>query len=248
MFGSKNGVGSSTKNGLMEHAELPDLQLDDAVFDAGVALAEPAKVVLPKKGASMPGRTVEPDCSAHLYIGANIRLKGEIAGCDLMRIEGTYEGTTEASHLIVCPGGTFIGIANVEDAEIEGAFHGTLNVRGRLFLRANGRVRGNLSYGQIEIERGGEIEGHINPARKAEKAETKPAVVAEKPALVVEKPVIEAKPAPEPKPIPAPAANLMAKAAMAQARMVQPAAARPAMNGVPVNGAHAVNGAVPPAA
>jgi cytoskeletal protein CcmA (bactofilin family) len=146
------------------------------------------------------------DDAAHLYIGANIRLKGEIAGCDLMRVEGVYEGIAKARQLVLCPGGSFLGTANVDDAEIEGSFDGALHVRGRLLLRKQGRIRGTFSYGQIEIERGGEIDGRILPFDK-------------KPALV-------AKPAEAPKPV----AARPAEAAPAQpvaAPPVQPAAVQP---------------------
>ena len=38
---------------------------------------------------------------------------------------------------------------------------GNLTVRKRLFIRATGRVSGTIRYGQIEIERGGQISGDI---------------------------------------------------------------------------------------
>ena len=101
--------------------------------------------------------------AAHLYAGPGVKLKGEITGCDTLRIEGMVDGTVMARQLILCPGGGFLGTAEIEEAEIEGSFDGTLNVRGRLFLRGTGRIAGTLSYGQIEIERGGEIAGQITP-------------------------------------------------------------------------------------
>ncbi len=136
------------------------------------------KTAVAKNGFSFPEKQkAKPvpqanDSAAHLYVGANIRLKGEIVGCDMMRVEGTFEGTAQARQLILCPGGNFLGTALIDDAEIEGAFEGTLQVRGRLFLRNKGRIRGVFSYGQLEIERGGTVEGKIIPF------ETKPAEVA----------------------------------------------------------------------
>jgi cytoskeletal protein CcmA (bactofilin family) len=132
--------------------------------------------------AEKPKLTPKPapaEDAARLLIGANIRLKGEIAGCDLMRVEGVYEGIAKARQLVLCPGGTFAGTAEIEEAEIEGAFEGTLIVRGRLFLRKNGRIRGTFSYGELEIERGGEIDGRILPF---DRKPAKPAVEAAKPA------------------------------------------------------------------
>jgi cytoskeletal protein CcmA (bactofilin family) len=179
MFGSSknaNGVGFSERASMtgLERAKLerarepigaddiPPMPLD-ALYPSSLPTANAAT---PKRGHSMPerARTVEePDSSAHLYVGASIRLKGEITGCDLMRVEGTFEGTAQARQLVLCPGGSFIGTAQIEEAEIEGSFDGTLSVRGRLFLRNKGRIRGTFSYGQLEIERGGEVDGKITP-------------------------------------------------------------------------------------
>jgi cytoskeletal protein CcmA (bactofilin family) len=100
---------------------------------------------------------------AHLYVGPGVNLKGEIAGCDTLRIEGTVDGNAVARQLILCPGGSYLGTAEIDEAEIEGSFDGTLNVRGRLILRNNGCIGGTLSYGEIEIERGGKITGQITP-------------------------------------------------------------------------------------
>ncbi len=162
----------------------------------------------PKKTFNFAEKPRQPpaDDAAHLYIGANIRLKGEIASCDLMRVEGVYEGIARARLLALCPGGSFQGTAEVEDAEIEGSFEGALHVRGRLFLRKQGRIRGTFSYGELEIERGGEIDGRILPFdRKPAPAAVKtvepprPAPPPAPPAGASQSP----SPAPQPTPVPA---------------------------------------------
>jgi len=185
MFGSaKNTNGSSSLTGVerakLEHTAESAAPIDDVPPESAL---ETLKATVAKKGFSFPDKpkpVQQADSSAHLYIGANIRLKGEISGCDLMRVEGVFEGTAQARQLILCPGGSFVGIADFQEAEIEGVFEGTLNVRGRLYLRAKGRVRGTFSYGQLEIERGGEVEGRIIPFEAAE-AVAKAAEAAAKP-------------------------------------------------------------------
>ncbi|MBU6299734.1 MAG: polymer-forming cytoskeletal protein [Alphaproteobacteria bacterium] len=103
-----------------------------------------------------------------MLAGPGVKLKGDITGCDALRVEGTVDGTVVARQLVVCAGGSFLGTAEIEEAEIEGYYDGTLNVHGRLLLRSNGRISGTLSYGQIEVERGGEIIGHIACHQKQE--------------------------------------------------------------------------------
>jgi cytoskeletal protein CcmA (bactofilin family) len=126
----------------------------------------PAPVVVPGKPMVAAQPVPAPESAAHLYAGPGVKLKGEIVGCDTLRIEGIIDGNATARQLILCPSGSFLGTAEIEEAEIEGNFDGTLNVRGRLVLRTKGRVAGTLSYGEIEIERGGEIAGQITPQGK----------------------------------------------------------------------------------
>lgn len=246
MFGSSkntNGFGpiTSPKSSLtgLERAKLErtrePIGNDDippmpggAVFPAEL----PAAVIVQKRGPSMPERpkqNADQDSAAHLYIGANIRLKGEIAGCDLMRVEGTFEGIAQARQLILCPGGAFLGTAQIEEAEIEGAFDGTLNVRGRLYLRNKGHIRGTFSYGQLEIERGGEIDGRINPFEK-------PAATAE----------VALKPAEAPRAAPA-AASAVARPAPQPVRPLQPpvSAAASRQAGPALNGSQTLSGLQP---
>ena len=72
------------------------------------------------------------------------------------------EVTLPAARLIeVAPTGVFKGNADVEEADISGRFEGELIARGRLVVRAGGRVQGKIRYGRIVIEQGGEISGDM---------------------------------------------------------------------------------------
>ena len=64
--------------------------------------------------------------------------------------------------MVIKEGGVFNGESTTEDADVQGSFDGKLVARKRLIIRATGRVSGNISYGEIEIERGGKISGEIN--------------------------------------------------------------------------------------
>ena len=105
----------------------------------------------------------ESENPAQLYVGPGITLKGEIFGCDTLRVEGAIDGSATARQLILGHGSSFLGTAEVDEAEIEGTFNGTLTVQGVLVLRGTGRIEGTLGYGQIEIERGGVIAAQITP-------------------------------------------------------------------------------------
>lgn len=97
-----------------------------------------------------------------LTVGNDILLKGEIATCDRLVIEGRVEAKLSEVHTVeIAECGSFKGTAEVEDAEISGVFEGDLIVRNRLVIYSSGEVRGNITYGEIEIERGGKLTGQI---------------------------------------------------------------------------------------
>lgn len=117
-----------------------------------------------------------------LTVGNDILLKGEISTCDRLVIEGKVDATLKDVHTVeLAETGSFKGIAQVEDAEISGLFEGELVVKNRLVIYASGKVRGKITYGEIEIERGGEISGEIktvagaNAAGKAQPQQSKAA-------------------------------------------------------------------------
>lgn len=100
-----------------------------------------------------------------LTVGNDILLKGEIATCDRLVIEGQVDATLKEVHTVeIAPSGSFKGSAHIQDAEISGLFEGDLTVTGRLVIYATGKVRGKISYGEVEIERGGELTGEIKIA------------------------------------------------------------------------------------
>ena len=166
MFRSSNSVHpqNTAANGMtgLERAKLertfsPTPSVEELPPQPTAVAAKP--VVLPKP-VDKPAATANGS-TAHLLVGPGVTLKGEILGCDTLRVEGNVEGNATARQLIICASGGVHGTVEIEEGDIEGRFEGTLNVAGRLFLRATGHVNGTLSYGQIEVERGGEILGDI---------------------------------------------------------------------------------------
>jgi cytoskeletal protein CcmA (bactofilin family) len=125
--------------------------------------------------APLPGPTARPSgASAEtqaarepppklLIVGPKINLAGEITACDRLVVEGSVQVTLNRTRAIeITRTGRFTnGKAEVDEAEIGGVYEGSLTVRGRLLIRATGRVAGTVRYGELEIERGGRISGAI---------------------------------------------------------------------------------------
>jgi len=98
-----------------------------------------------------------------LVVGEEIRLSGEIKKCEKLVVEGQVEANlTDCLSLEIAETGLFNGSAVVEEADISGTFEGELTAKGRLYVRASGRVLGTIRYADLEIERGGRLAGSVD--------------------------------------------------------------------------------------
>ena len=117
-----------------------------------------------------------PEAGSKLTVGPNIKLKGvEITDCDTLVVEGMVEATMDSRVMQIAEHGAFKGAAEIDIAEIRGHFDGTLMVRQKLTIFATGKVSGQVSYGKLVIEEGGQLSGDIRfgalqspPARRAD--------------------------------------------------------------------------------
>lgn len=99
---------------------------------------------------------------AKLTVGPNIKLKGvEITDCDTLVVEGSVEATMDSRMIQISERGSFTGSAEIDVAEIRGAFDGNLTVRQKLVIYSTGKVTGRVRYGKVVIEEGGQLSGEI---------------------------------------------------------------------------------------
>ncbi len=110
-----------------------------------------------------------------LVVGRDISLSGEINACETLIVDGQVEADLKDCEVLrISAPGLFKGTAVVDQADISGRFEGELTVRGRLVLRATGRIAGQLRYNDMEVERGGKIGGtleELTPSTGAERVE-----------------------------------------------------------------------------
>jgi cytoskeletal protein CcmA (bactofilin family) len=100
-----------------------------------------------------------------MIVGREIFLSGDIRSCNKLVVEGSVEATLhDCRDMEIAESGLFKGNAVIEHAEIRGQFEGELVVSKRLLIRSTGHVSGTISYGEIEIERGGKVSGVIQQA------------------------------------------------------------------------------------
>lgn len=126
----------------------------------GTAAAAAAAASGPQNAAGSKPEKKEEEQS-RLLVGEGINLKGEVTNCAELVVEGTVDARVEATRFQVSASGSYSGECNVEEADIAGHFEGTLNCRGKLFVRGTGKLKGTLRYGDVQIEAGGRIAGEI---------------------------------------------------------------------------------------
>lgn len=172
---NNNNASASTAAAAPAAAPRPAEQKPAAVAQPAASSYRPAPA--PAAAAPRPaGFSAAPAASTGedkskkriLTVGNDILLKGEIATCDRLVIEGAVDAKLNDVHTVeIAETGSFKGSAQIEDAEISGLFEGDLVVRNRLIIYSTGKVRGKITYGEIEIERGGELTGEIKTGASA---------------------------------------------------------------------------------
>jgi len=118
----------------------------------------------PQEAESDPRPRANQTEARTLIVGAGMSLSGTITSCDRLVAEGTVDAKLDGcQQVIVAQTGVFRGNVSTDNADVHGRFEGELVVQKRLLVRAAGQVSGTVSYGEIEIERGGRISGQIMP-------------------------------------------------------------------------------------
>lgn len=126
------------------------------------AAPEPAAPATPAAQPHAAGSGVPAAGGSKLIVGPNIKLKGvEITDCDTLLVEGLVEATMDSRVMQIAEQGAFKGTAEIDIAEIHGAFDGDLTVRQKLVIHATGKVSGKVRYGKVVIEEGGQLSGDI---------------------------------------------------------------------------------------
>jgi cytoskeletal protein CcmA (bactofilin family) len=112
----------------------------------------------------MNDRTHEAGC---IVIGEGVSVSGKFVIPGRAVINGSLEGELQADEILVGPQGKLAGNIQVRKADVFGEVHDTLAAAEYMIIRSTGRVNGNSSYGEIEIERGGLVQGAIVSAKRA---------------------------------------------------------------------------------
>ena len=97
-----------------------------------------------------------------IFIGEGVVFKGTIVAPNQATVSGTFEGALQAREVTVGKTGVVSGTTTADLITVEGVLNEAVTSRGLLLVRSTGKVNGKVTYGEIEIERGGEVKGDMN--------------------------------------------------------------------------------------
>jgi cytoskeletal protein CcmA (bactofilin family) len=107
-------------------------------------------------------------------LGSSLQVKGEITGTEDLQIDGAVEGRIHLDERKLTVGTTAKVTADIDarDVVVYGYLKGNVRAKGRVEIKKDGAIIGNLTTAQIMIEDGAGFKGTIEIDRSvAEQAE-----------------------------------------------------------------------------
>jgi cytoskeletal protein CcmA (bactofilin family) len=136
-----------------------------------LAVPEPKNLLTSKK----PTDAMRPlDAIANRetgWLGSSLHVKGDITGSEDLLIDGSVEGLIQLDErkLIVGASAKVMADINARDVVVYGYVKGNVRARGRIEIKKDGSVIGNLTTAQIMIEDGADFKGSIEIDRGVER-------------------------------------------------------------------------------
>ena len=96
-----------------------------------------------------------------LIVSEDTAIKGNIRNCRQIEIYGYVEGDIAAGNVLVHKGGRCYGTIRSESAEVHGDMQGDVFVKNLINIRSSGSVSGNVQYGKLALEQGGNLSAEV---------------------------------------------------------------------------------------
>src|SRR5712664_1967423 len=112
------------------------------------------------------------------WLGSSLRVKGDISGTEDLLIDGSAEGLIQLDGRRLTVGPTAKVTADIiaRDVVVYGYVKGNVRAKGRIEIKKDGSVVGNLTTAQIMIEAGADFKGSTELDRSAAEEAAKTAL------------------------------------------------------------------------
>src|SRR5713226_632533 len=123
------------------------------------------------EGTTRMNKDVMRPAGATARLGSSLHVKGEISGNEDLYIDGTVEGLVHLDERKLTVGATAKLTADVIAGEVivYGSVSGNVRGKGKIEIKKDGSVNGDLTTAQIIIEDGAYFKGSIEIEKSAEK-------------------------------------------------------------------------------
>ncbi len=118
-----------------------------------MSVSPPPPVQPPPTGSSVPGDLT--------LVGRADRLEGTLKVAATLRIQGTLEGTVEATTVHIDEGAKVRADITADEVIIGGDYSGKLVCRQRLEIRSTGQIVGHVETFRLMLHEGGSIDGEL---------------------------------------------------------------------------------------
>ena len=139
--------------------------------------------------------------SGSLLVGEGVYMKGSMRVPGTASIDGKMEGELAAETVIIQPNGSMDGQTTANHVRVAGSLTNTTVANRTLVIESTGVIAGSITYEELEIKKGGSLQGGIYKVGQA--AVAKPVRQANPEPVIT--PEVEAAPA-DPAPSEPPAA------------------------------------------
>jgi len=97
----------------------------------------------------------------NMIIMDHTSISGKIANCSVLEIHGYIDGEVQADRIVVHETGRLYGTIEAGEAEIHGEVQGDVRVHRLIKIGRVGSVSGNVQYGQLAVEPGGNLSADV---------------------------------------------------------------------------------------
>lgn len=117
--------------------------------------------ILRDRGNGTRGKSVAENGVLVVTEDTVIRGVRELRNCRQLEVFGYLEGDVAAKAVLVHKNGRLFGKVKSDSAEIHGTLQGEVVVRNLIDIRSSGNVSGNIQYGKLALEQGGNLSAEM---------------------------------------------------------------------------------------
>jgi cytoskeletal protein CcmA (bactofilin family) len=136
----------------------------------------------------------EIHASGSLLVGEGVFMKGTMQVPGVASIDGKLEGQLSADSVFIQQNGSMDGQTTANHVRVAGTLTDTTVANRTLLVEATGLVAGSITYQELEIKKGGSLQGGIYKVGR--EAPAVPARAPEPPRVAAPEPVVTPEPQP----------------------------------------------------